>query len=151
VTSEAERRQADVAADEDHPVDQALRVERGYQRPRRKFDGADRLGAMVAVIGRVIGLGVGGVAAVTAVIPASALWMSGVVCISGYHLAYNNWQYSYQPGRPGPSENFQCVNGDSSYDVGDLAIFGLQCSLAAFVLCIGLAVGGSIWRRLRKM
>jgi hypothetical protein len=102
------------------------------------------------VIGGAIGLCVGGAAAVTAVMPSSALWMSPIVCSSGYQLAYNTSHYSYKPGQSGTSVSFQCVSGDSSHDVNDLAIFGLQSLLAALVLCVAVAIGGSIWRRLRK-
>ena len=45
--------------------------------------------------------------------------------------------------------SFHCVNGDSSYDVKDLAIL-LQSVLAAFVLCVGLIGIGLIRARLRK-
>jgi hypothetical protein len=102
------------------------------------------------VIGGAIGLGVGGAAAVTALIPSSALWISGIVCISGYHLAYNTSHYGYQPGQSGTSVDFQCVDCDSSYDVDDFAIFGLESVIAAFVVCVGLAGIGLIRARLRK-
>ena len=46
--------------------------------------------------------------------------------------------------------DFQCVNGDSSYDVNDLAIFGLQSVLAAFVVCVGVAGIGLVRALLRK-
>ena len=57
---------------------------------------------------------------------------------------------SYQPGQSGTSVDFQCVNGDSSYDVNDLAIFGLQSVLAAFVVCVGVAGIGLVRALLRK-
>lgn len=122
----------------------------GFEGPRHKLAGANRFGAIFGAIGGAIGLCVGGAAALTALIPSSALWMSGIVCISSYHLAYNTSHYSYQPGQSGTSVDFQCVNGDSSYDVNDFAIFGLQSVLAAFVLCVGLAGIGLIRARLRE-
>ncbi len=66
--------------------------------------------------------------------------MSGIVCISDYRLAY---------GDAGQSLSFHCVNGDSSYDVKDLAVL-LQSVLAALVLCVGLIGIGLVRARLRK-
>ena len=109
-------------------------------RGAREFVGANRAGAIVAAIGGAIGLCVGFAAAVIALIPSSALWMSGIVCISGYRLVHNP---------AGQSVSFHCVDGDSSYDVKDLAVL-LQSVLAAFVLCVGLIGIGLIRARLRK-
>jgi hypothetical protein len=118
--------------------------------PRHKLVRVNRFVAILGVIGGAIGLCVGGAAAVTALIPSSALWMSGIVCISCDHLAYNTSHDAYQPGQSGTSVDFRWVNGDSSYDVNDFAIFGLQSVLAAFVVCVGLAGIGLIRARLRK-
>jgi hypothetical protein len=96
------------------PARPALRArEFGYEGqssffgPRRKLVGADRVGAIIAVVGGAIGLSVGGAAALTAVFPASALWMSPIVCGSGYDLVYNTSHYSYKPGQSGTNVSFQ--------------------------------------------
>lgn len=114
---------------------------------RRRLVGADRVGAIIGMLGGGIGLCVGGAAAVTALIPSTALWMSAIVCGSGYEMAYNTSHYSYKPGQSGTTVSFQCVNGDDFYDVNDLAVFALQSLLAALVLCVALVVGGVLWRR----
>ncbi|MGO8940567.1 MAG: hypothetical protein ACLP3C_31355 [Mycobacterium sp.] len=107
----------------------------------REFVGANRFGAIVGAIGGAIGLCVGVAAAAIALTPSSALWMSGFVCISGYRLARS---------QPGQAVSFQCFNGDSSYDVSDLAVFALQSVLAALVLCVGLIGIGLIRARLHR-
>jgi hypothetical protein len=107
----------------------------------RELVGANRFGAIVGAICGAIGLCVGVAATVIVLIPSSALWMSGIVCISGYRLAHN---------QPGLSVTFRCVNGDSTYDVSNLAAFGLQSVLAALVLWIGLIGIGRIRARLRR-
>lgn len=111
--------------------------------PRRKFVGADRAWAIIGMLGGAIGLCVGGAAAVTALIPSTALWMSAVVCGSGYQMAYKS-------GQSGTSKNFQCVGNGDFYEVNDFAVFALQSLLAAVVLCVALAVGGLMWHRARK-
>lgn len=118
--------------------------------PRRKLVGADRAGAVIGMLGGAIGLCVGGAAAVTALIPSTALWMSPLVCGSGYEMAYNTSHYSYKPGQSGTTVSFQCVNGDDFYDVNDLAVFALQSLLAALLLGVALVVGGLMWRRSHK-
>lgn len=112
----------------------------GFSPPRRKLVGADRLGAILGVGGGGFGLCVGAAAAVTAAIPSSALWMSAIVCDSGYQMAYNTSDYSYKPGQSGTSVSFQCVNDAGSYDVNDFAVFGLQFVLIALVVCVVGAV-----------
>ena len=112
----------------------------GQPRGARGFVGANRVGAIVGAIGGAIGLCVGAGAVVSALIPSSALWMSGIVCISGYRLVHN---------QAGESVSFQCVDGESPYDVEDLAVL-LQSVLAAFVLCVGLLGICLIRARLRK-
>ena len=122
----------------------------GFSPPRRKLVGADRVGAILGVGGGGIGLCGGAAAAVTAVIPSSALWMSAIVCDSGYQMAYNTSDYSYKPGQSGTTVSFQCVGDAGSYDVNDFAVFGLQFLLIALVVCVVGAVVGLLWRRLRK-
>jgi hypothetical protein len=122
----------------------------GFSAPRRKLGGADRVGAILGVGGGGFGLCVGAAAAVTAAIPSSALWMSAIVCDSGYQMAYNTSDYSYKPGQSGTSVSFQCVGDAGSYDVNDFAVFGLQFLLIALVVCAVGAVIGLVWRRRRK-
>jgi hypothetical protein len=95
-------------------------------------------------------VGVGAAAAVTAAIPSSALWMSAIVCDSGYQLAYNASDYSYKPGQSGTSVSFQCVGDAGSYDVNDFAVFGLQFLLIVLVVCVVGAVVGLMRRPRRK-
>ncbi|OBG46522.1 hypothetical protein A5672_07835 [Mycobacterium alsense] len=113
----------------------------------RRLVGADRIGAIIGMLGGAIGLCFGGAAAVTALIPSTALWMSALVCGSGYDMAYNTSHYSYKPGQSGTTVSFQCVNRDDFYDVNYLTVFALQSLLAALLLCVALAVGGLLWRR----
>ncbi len=115
--------------------------------PRPRLERGDRVGAVIGAIGGGIGLCVGGAAALTAAIPASALWMSAIVCDSQYHLTYDISGYSYRPGQSGTSVTFQCVSGAGSYDVNTFAVMGLQSLLAVLVVC---TVGCVIWRLARK-
>jgi hypothetical protein len=123
---------------------------REFSGPRRRLVGPGGAGAIIGVGGGVIGICVGGAAAVTALIPSSALWMSAIVCRGGYQMGYNTSHYSYKPGQSGTSVSFQCVSDADSYDVNDFAVFALQSLLAALVLCVALAVGGLTWRLSRK-
>ncbi|WP_156623099.1 hypothetical protein [Mycobacterium sp. 1164966.3] len=118
----------------------------GSQRPRSRFTGADRLGAIVGIIGGAIGLCVGGTAALTAIFPSTALWMSGIVCRSPYHLVASTSSYSYKPGQSGTSVNYRCISAAGWYDVNAFAIIGLQSLLAAILLC-GVAV---VVRQIRR-
>jgi hypothetical protein len=107
----------------------------------REFVGANRFGAIAGAIGGAVGVCFGVAAVVIALIPSSALWMSGIVCISEYRMVHHG---------PGQSVEFQCVNGDSAYDVSDLAVFGLHSVLAAFVLCVGVVGISQTRARLRR-
>jgi transposase len=119
-----------------------------YQRPRRKLSGADRVGAIVGMIGGMLGLCVGGAAALTAVFPSTAMWMSGIVCRSPYHLASSTSRYSYKPGQSGTSVNYQCISDAAGwYEVNTFAIIGLQSLLAAFIVCAVVGVVRLIRRR----
>jgi uncharacterized coiled-coil protein SlyX len=122
----------------------------GFSAPRRKLVGADRVGAILGVGGGGIGLCIGAAAAATAAIPSSALWMSAIVCDSGYQMAYNTSDYSYKPGQSGTTVSFQCVGDAGSYDVNDFAVVGLQFLLIALVVCVVGAIVGLMWRRRRK-
>lgn len=119
----------------------------GFPAAGRRGIGADRAGAVIGLIGGFVGICVGAAAAVTAVIPSSALWMSGIVCPSGYDMAFSTSHYGYKPGQSGTSVSFQCVRGDSAYDVNDFAVFGLQFLLVVLLVCVG---GGLIWRLARR-
>jgi hypothetical protein len=118
--------------------------------PRSKLVGGDRVGAIIGALGGGFGLCVGGAAAVTAVFPSSALWMSSIVCRSGYDLGYNTSNYSYKPGQSGTSVSFQCVGDTDYYDANDFAVFALQSLLAMLVGCVALAIGALLWRRSHK-
>jgi hypothetical protein len=122
----------------------------GFSGPRPRRTGAGYVGVIVGLLGGAIGLCVGIAAAVTAVIPSSALWMSPIVCRSGYAMAYNTSHYSYKPGQSGTSVSFQCVGDGDFYDVNDLAVVALQSLLAALLVFVVLAVGGLLWRRSHK-
>jgi hypothetical protein len=121
-----------------------------FSPPRRKRVGLAGAGGIIGVGGGVIGACVGGAAALTALVPSSALWMSAIVCRGGYQMGYNTSHYSYKPGQSGTTVSFQCASGADSYDVNDFAVFALQSGLAALVLCVALAVGGLMWRLARK-
>jgi hypothetical protein len=122
----------------------------GFSAPRRSRGGLGFAAVIVSVLGGAIGLCVGIAAAVTALIPSTALWMSPIVCRSGYAMAYNTSHYSYKPGQSGTSVSFQCVGDGDVYDANDLAVFALQSLLAALLVFVALAVGGLLWRRSHK-
>jgi hypothetical protein len=125
-------------------------VQRGLSAPSRKRAGAGWAGVTVAMLGGALGLCVGGAAAVTALIPSTALWMGPIVCRSGYAMAYNTSHYSYKPGQSGTSVSFQCVSDGDFYDVNDLAVFALQSVLAALLVFVALVIGGLVRRRSRR-
>jgi hypothetical protein len=107
-------------------------VARGRGRPWGTRSWGDRIGAIVGALG----LCIGAAAALTATMPASALWMSPFVCDSGYQLAYN--------------VSFQCVGATGSYDADSLAIGTFQTLLCALVLGAAVAIGVVIWRSFRR-
>jgi hypothetical protein len=115
------------------------------QRPRRKRGALIMFGVLIAILGPLYSV----VAGVTAALPSSAMWMSGIMCSSPYHMAYHNEGYQY--GRaPGFRGGFQCVSGDSSYHVNYFAISVLQTLLVVLVMFGVLVVGVLMWRLLRK-
>ena len=119
----------------------------GSRPPRSRFTGADRFGAIVGIIGGAFGLCVGGAAALTAMFPSTALWMSGIVCRSPYQLVASTSGYSYKPGQSGTSVNYRCVSDAGWYDVNAFVIVALQSLFAAIILCgVGVVVR-LIWRR----
>jgi hypothetical protein len=124
----------------------AQRTERfGGQPPRKGMRGADLVGAILGFLG----ICVGGAAALTAAMPSSALWMSSIVCSSGYHLAYGTSGYSYRPGQSGTSVSFECVGDTDSYSPSWLAIDAFQSLLLLLVVGTAVVVGRMVWRRLR--
>jgi hypothetical protein len=118
----------------------------GSQRERGGRVWANRFGAIAGTIG----ICVGGAAALTATMPSTALWMSPIVCDSGYQLAYNTSHYSYKPGQSGTDVSFECVNGADSYDPNWFAIDALQTLLFSLVAGAAVGVGFVIWRQFRK-
>jgi hypothetical protein len=71
-------------------------------------------------------------------LPSSAMWTSGIVCGSGYHLSNDNRHYSTPSGGSGTTMSFRCVSGNSSYHANDWAILGLQFLLVGVLLCAAL-------------
>jgi hypothetical protein len=122
----------------------------GTQRPWPKQEGADqgRDGGRLAAVGPFLFAALWTIA-FTDHNPWSAVWMNGIVCSSGYHLAYDT-RYVTGPSGPDIITDFQCVNGAGSYVVDDLVIKGLQFLLALLVLYVAVAVGVLMWRRLRR-
>jgi hypothetical protein len=118
----------------------------GRRRPWGTRGWPDRIGALIGALGICIGAA----ASLTAVLPASALWMSPVVCDSGYQLAYDTTNYSYKPGQSGTSISFECVGATGSYDANFIAIDALQTLLVAGVLGAVVGIGYVIWRSFRK-
>ena len=104
-------------------------------RGRRQPWGTRGWGDRIAAIIGALGLCIGAAAALTATMPASALWMSPFVCDSGYQLAKN--------------VSFQCVGATGSYDANPMAIGTFQTLLCALVLGVAVAIGFVIWRSFR--
>ena len=78
-----------------------------------------------------------------AVLPATALWMSSIVCNSPYHLEYHK-----TTGGCSSFVSFRCVDGESSYSAMDL-VSGVQAVAVALVLVIIAAIGFLVWYGLR--
>jgi hypothetical protein len=102
------------------------------------------------MIGGAIGICVGGAAAITAMFPSTALWMSPIVCRSPYQLAYSTPHYSYKPGQSGTSVSFQCVSGDTSDYANGSVIDALRSVLIALILGATVVAIGLLRRLLRK-
>jgi uncharacterized coiled-coil protein SlyX len=118
----------------------------GRQRPRAKLTG----GTLVGAIGGLIGICVGGAAALTAVLPSSALWTSAIVCGGPNQLMVNTSHYSYKPGQSGTSVDFQCIGGDGGHAVNFLAISALQTLFLALAVVGVLAIGVVVRSVLRR-
>jgi uncharacterized membrane protein YgdD (TMEM256/DUF423 family) len=103
---------------------------------RRRPSGTRSWGDRIAAIVGALGLCIGAAAALTATMPASALWMSPFVCDDEYQLAHN--------------VSFQCVGATGSYDVNSMTIATFQTLGCALVLGVAVTVGSMIWRSFRK-
>lgn len=123
----------------------------GRGRSRRRLTGADRFGTIAGVLGMLVGLCGGGAAALTAVFPSSALWMSGIVCRSPYHLVANTSSYSYKPGQSGTSVSYRCVSDAGWYGVNFFAIIVLQAVLVAAIVGGVALIVWLIRRRVRRV
>ncbi|WP_156687842.1 hypothetical protein [Mycobacterium sp. Marseille-P9652] len=112
-------------------------------------DGMQRGANLVGGILGFLGICVGGAAALIAAMPSSALWMSSIVCSSGYHLTYGTSDYSYKPGQSGTSVSFECVGGADSYSPAWFVIDLFQSLLVILVVGAAVIIGRIIWKRLR--
>ncbi len=121
-------------------------VAQGRGRPWGTRGWPDRIGAIIGALGICIGAA----AALTAAMPASAMWTSPIVCDSGYQLAYNTTNYSYKPGQSGTSVTFECAGATGSYEASWIAIDSLQTILVTVFLGAAVAVGFVIWRSVRR-
>ena len=86
----------------------------------------------------------------TAIVPPSGLWTSGIVCGETGQLVFRTSTYSYKPGQSGISYNFQCVTADGAHDASYLAISAVQSVVIGAVLCAGAAIAFLIWRRRQR-
>src|SRR5262249_10831207 len=118
--------------------------------PQRSRAGANRIGTIAGVIGGAIGICVGGAAALLALFPSTALWMSPLVCRSPYQLDYSTSHYSYRPGQSGTSVSFQWVRGAAFSYADRFCVDGLHSILIALILGAAVFVIGLIRRRLQK-
>jgi hypothetical protein len=110
-------------------------------RSRLGLDGpGDVFGAIAAAMGVPIAIGLGGSAALTAVVPASALWTSRIICGAPHQMIVNTSHYSYKPSQSGTSVNFQCLTAAGGQDANWLAIMALQGLLLTVMLASALAV-----------
>src|ERR1700754_1126328 len=75
---------------------------------RRRPGGANAIGNLIGGAIGAIGGCVGGAAALTAVLPSTALWTSAIVCDGPNQLMTNTSHYSYKPGQSGTAIDFQC-------------------------------------------
>jgi hypothetical protein len=116
-----------------------------WQRPKRTWTVANRLGAVVGAIGGCIG----GAAVLTAVLPSTALWTSSIVCGGPNQLMVHTSHYSYKPGQSGTTVDFQCLAGDGAHEANFATISALQTLVVGLALAGVLAIGFLI-RRIRR-
>ncbi len=115
------------------------------QRRRQSLPGASVIGGLAGALG----LCVGGAAALTAVLPSTALWTSAIVCGGPNQLMVNTSHYSYKPGQSGSTVAFQCLESEGASDASFLAIGALQSVVVALVL-VGVLAGATVVRRIAR-
>lgn len=92
------------------------------------------------MLGGVFGIWGVALALTVVVFPSAAMWTSGIVCDSPYHLS------------GGRNMLFECAGDGRSYEVTG-PVVGLQAlmiALITLVLAVVAAVAFLTWRRLRK-
>jgi hypothetical protein len=107
---------------------------------------ANSIGGVVGGIGACVG----GAAALTAVVPTSALWTSRFVCDGPNKMMIDTANYSYKPGQSSTTNTFQCLVGNGVREAGFWSITALQTVLVALLLGGVLAVGWVTWRLQRR-
>jgi hypothetical protein len=107
---------------------------------------ANSIGGVVGGIGACVG----GAAALTAVVPTSALWTSRFVCDGPNKMMIDTANYSYKPGQSSTTNTFQCLVGNGVREAGFWSITALQTVLVALLLGGVLAVGWVIRRLVRR-
>jgi DUF3060 family protein len=115
---------------------------RQRSRPSRTYRGANLFGAVAGAIGFCAG----GAAALTAVLPSSALWTSSIVCGGRNQLMVNTSHYSYKPNQSGTTVGFQCLRADGAHDASWFTITVLQSILVTLMLA-GVAAVAFVMRR----
>ena len=112
------------------------------QARRGKLNRENLIGWISIVVGGLLGIWGVGVALTLAVFPSAAMWMSGIVCDSPYHLEHS----------AGGNVFFECVSDESSYRVMGpvMGIQALLIALIVFVPAVVVAVCFLVWRRLGR-
>lgn len=111
------------------------------QQRRNRF-----VGWILGVLSVALGLWTTAVLLTGAVFPSAALWTSGIVCRSSYHLEYS---FGITRRGTGRSTHFHCVSDYDMY-IADSLVFVVIGVFYALVLGAVAAVGFLIWWRLRK-
>jgi hypothetical protein len=145
-TAELERRLAQAEARSRAP--RPLPGSAGDLRRLLRLDGGP-FDVPVAVVVVIVAIAVSG-PFVTAILPQSGLWTSGIVCGEPGQLAIRTSSYSYKPGQSGISVNFQCLAPDGAHDASYLAISALQSVVIGAVLSIVAVVALLICRRRQR-
>lgn len=139
-------RHADITVESRHLVFDAAPFDAGVAHPRFTTAGprseyrldrsqrGSRIGGTVVKAALLIGICVGGAAALTSVFPISAWWTRPFVCRGGYDLAYSTSRYTQTSNRSSTSVHFQCLAAADGYDANVFVIGALQTLLVAFVL-----------------
>lgn len=120
---------------------------------RRGFGGGTRapinVGAVIALIGGLLGACAGAAAFALTFLPSSALWTGPLVCRSPHHLVYST-SPSHIAGR-GQHVQFQCVSDSGTYDLSNFGVGVLQALLFALVLgVVATAVVSVLMLRRRR-